>query len=233
MNPIAVIIVIVLVLIVLYMMRNRGLFDMAPATSATTSAEPAPVTSTATSPEPVLVVQSPTTTAEHARSRPLSEVAAKLAQTQRNVLKGDYEIEDRAQLEQAEYYGYANYERASTPGDVGDVYAFNPDDVGRITGSNDVGPEPQDYMQAIKRIGLEPGVIENHALWVQDQMKFSNAYATKTSGRNQDTSDLFEGAVPFQGLRRPQAVPIYGLRAEVDDTPKGRIFGNKKFVFTY
>lgn len=225
------VIVLIILLVIIFLTRKDLLAKVLPEKKAE---EPAPVSAPSPTPAPA-VVETPIVerVAMRRPQGPKSEVDAALKKTQRNMLTGDYEIEDRAQLEQAEFYGYADHEAASTPGDIGDVYAFNPDDIGQVLGQSEVGPAPQDYTQAIKRIGLEPGVIENHSLWVQDQMKFSNAYATKTSGRNQATDDLFEGAVPFRGLRRPQAVPIYGLRAEVDDTPKGRIYGNKKFVFTY
>jgi hypothetical protein len=151
-------------------------------------------------------------------------------ETRRNLLKGNYEIEDRALLDQAEYYGYA---RGCAPTDIGDIYNYNPDNINQVVGSESVGPGPQDYQEAIKRIGLEPGVFENHSQWVEDQMKFTNAYATNTAGRGADTSDLFEGAVPFQGLQRLQPVPVYGIMAGIDDSPKQRIYGDKKFVFTY
>lgn len=162
---------------------------------------------------------------------PTSEVADDLGRMARDVKNGEFEIEDRAQLEQAEYHGYADMDDASAKD--GQSINFDPSsDENERLAAHMVGPAPQDYTQAIKRIGLEPGVLENHARWVEDQRKFTNAYATKTAGRNHAINE-FPEPIPWRGLRRPQAVPIYGVMADVPDTPMHRIKENKKFVFTF
>lgn len=188
-------------------------------------------------PEPERVVSVPTkrnfglSRFQQPKKNEESETTKSLNQMNRNVRDGEYEIEERAQLEQAEYHGYRNLDGMTTADGL--AFEFNPDNTsGDLLASHEQGPEPQDYTQAIKRIGLEPGVIENHAKWIEDQRKFTNAYATKTSGRNHAINEWPE-PIPWRGLRRPQAVPNYGVMTSIPDTPEHRIKENKKFVFRY
>lgn len=97
--------------------------------------------------------------------------------------------------------------------------------VGEIL-NHPVNPD-NEWMELVKKMELDPSVVENHAEFVRDATRFSSG-ANFTSVADDNTNFAF---VNFQGLRRPSHVNVGASARQVPDIDETVLQRQKPFRF--